>query len=274
MVPCIAMPIARVLVPLPDNDFDVTEVAVPWKLLSGRDLEVVFATERGRTPAADPLLLSGVIFGMLGAEPEPKEFYRELAETPGFKKPLAFADVDPDDFDSLLLPGGHAKGMRQVLECELLFDKVRAMFDARKQVAAICHGVIVLARTTRPDTGRSVLFDRRTTCLPKYMERTAWMATRWKLGDYYRTYPEYVEDEVKRVLAHPEQFERGPVHLFSKGTAASDDAAFVVDDGTYLSARWPGDAYKLGRLFGDKVIARKTGSASRRARATNGAPAR
>jgi len=261
--------LARILVPLPDKDFDVTEVAVPWRLLTRRGLEVVFATEHGATPEADPLLLSGVLFGKLGAEREAKAFYREMSETPGFKKPLSFDDADPDDFDALLLPGGHAKGMRQYLECETLYDRARAMFDARKQVAAICHGVIVLARTKRPDTGRSVLFDRRTTCLPKYMERTAWMTTRWKLGDYYRTYPEYVEDEVKRVLAHPEQFVRGPVHLFAKGTAEDDSAAFVVDDGPYVSARWPGDAYKLGRILGDKIIARKTGIPSRRSRASS-----
>ena len=37
----------RVLVPLPDADFDTTEVAVPWRLLTEAGHEVVFATERG-----------------------------------------------------------------------------------------------------------------------------------------------------------------------------------------------------------------------------------
>ena len=37
----------RVLIPLPDRDFDVTEVAVPWRLLTDAGHEVVFATERG-----------------------------------------------------------------------------------------------------------------------------------------------------------------------------------------------------------------------------------
>ena len=46
-----------VLVPLPDRDFDVTEVAVPWKLLSERGVDVVFATEEGEVPTADPTLL-------------------------------------------------------------------------------------------------------------------------------------------------------------------------------------------------------------------------
>ena len=79
------------------------------------------------------------------------------------------------------------------------------------------------------------------------MERTAYLISFWKLGAYYRTYPEYVEDEVKRSLSHPEQFIRGPLHLLAKGTANDDGAAFVVDDGHYLSARWPGDAYLLAK---------------------------
>ena len=58
---------ARILVPLPDTDFDVTEVAAPWHVLTAAGHEVVFATEHGATPAADPRLLTGVIFGQLGA---------------------------------------------------------------------------------------------------------------------------------------------------------------------------------------------------------------
>ena len=39
----------RLLMPLPDRDFDVTEVAVPWRVLRDAGCEVVFATERGGT---------------------------------------------------------------------------------------------------------------------------------------------------------------------------------------------------------------------------------
>ena len=244
---------ARVLVPLPDRDFDVTEVAVPWKLLTEAGHEVVFATEKGKKPAADPRLLEGVLFGQLGAEEEAKAFYRELEGAPAFARPIAWSDVDPDAYGAMLLPGGHAPGMRQYLEGETLFDRVATFAKSGKPLAAICHGVIVLARAKDPATGKSVLAARRTTCLPKYMEKTAWMLTGWKLGRYYRTYPEYVEDEVKRALDDAgTQFERGPRVLTKKGTRDDDSAAFVVEDGSYVSARWPGDAY----LFAKKVIAR------------------
>jgi putative intracellular protease/amidase len=60
----------HVLIPLPDRDFDVTEVAVPWRLLTRARHRVTFATGRGAgAPAADPLLLTGVLFGQLGADP-------------------------------------------------------------------------------------------------------------------------------------------------------------------------------------------------------------
>ncbi len=241
----------HVLIPLPDHDFDVTEVAVPWKILTRAGVRVTFATEKGGvTPAADPLLLTGVIFGQLGAEHEPKQFYRQLEASPEFRSTVAWAQVDVKTLDGLILPGGHAQGMKQYLESEPLFAKVAVFARTGKPLGAICHGVIVMARAKDPDTGKSVLHARRTTCLPKYMEKTAYALTAWKLGRYYRTYDAYVEEEVRAALADPDaQFERGPRTLSSRGTMENDAPAFVVEDGSYLSARWPGDAYLFGKRF-------------------------
>jgi putative intracellular protease/amidase len=239
----------RVLLPLPDNDFDVTEVAVPWRVLRDAGHEVVFATEAGATPAADPRLIDGVIFGRLGAEPEPLRFYRDLTRDPAFLAPLPWGTIAASDFDGLLLPGGHAPKMRQYLGSELLRESVGAFWELGRPVGAICHGVLVLARTIDPATGRSVLAPKRTTCLPKYLERNAFLATAWRLGRYYRTYPAYVEDEVRGALADPAQFVRGPRVASRRGTASDDGPAFVLEDGTYVSARWPGDAYLFARRF-------------------------
>ncbi len=239
----------RVLIPLPDHDFDVTEVSVPWRLLADAGHEIVFATEHGGTaPAADQRLLDGVIFGRLGAYEEPKAFYRRLADTPGFRQPLAWANLRPGDYDALLLAGGHAPGMRQYLSSSVLEDKVAEFWALDRPVGAICHGVLVLARTLDPRTGRSVIADRKTTCLPKYMERSAYYLTAWKLGRYYRTYPAYVQDEVIGALNHRSQFVRGP-RTRRRGSSTDDSDAFIIQDGNYLSARWPGDAYLFAERF-------------------------
>lgn len=238
---------SRVLMPLPDRDFDVTEVAVPWRLLTRAGHEVVFATERGARPAADPLLLTGVLFGQLGADPEPKAFYAEMDRSPEFEKPVAWADVEPTAYDALFLAGGHAPGMRQYLGSAELQSKVLAFWRTGRPVAAICHGVLVLART-RDEDGESVLAGVRTTCLPRYMEQTAYYLTAWKLGRYYRTYDAYVEDEVRGALKDPDkQFVRGPFTLVARGTERDDGPAMVVEDGRYVSARWPGDAYLIAK---------------------------
>ncbi|MET7621559.1 type 1 glutamine amidotransferase domain-containing protein [Streptomyces sp. NPDC005408] len=241
----------RVLMPVPDRDFDVTEVAVPWRILTDAGHQVVFATERaGTRPAADPLLLTGVLFGQLGAAQEPKGFYAELARSEEFAATVAWADLDVTAFDGLILPGGHAPGMRQYLGSEVLQQQAGRFWALDRPVGAICHGVLVLARSREVDSDRSVLAGRRTTCLPKYMERSAYLATSWRLGRYYRTYPAYVEDEVKAALNDPgTRFERGPRVLTARGSATDDTHAFVVQDGNYLSARWPGDAYLFGRRF-------------------------
>jgi len=232
---------AKILFPLPDRDFDVTEVAVPWKLLVEAGHEVVFATETGATPACDPLLITGVVFGLLGAREEPIAFYRELERAPSFVSPLAWSACDANAFDALFLAGGHAQGMKQYLGSERVQELTRAFFAANKPIAAICHGVLVAARA-------GVLQGRRTTCLPKYMERSAYLATFWRRGRYYRTYPAYVEDEVR---ANGPVFDRGPRELSKRGTRDDDSHAFVVEDGNYVSARWPGDAY----LIAKKLIA-------------------
>jgi putative intracellular protease/amidase len=119
---------AKVLFPLPDRDFDVTEVAVPWKLLTEAGHEVIFATETGETPACDPLLLTGIVFGKLGARPEPVAFYRELERDPSFVTPVSWADCDALLIDALFLAGGHAPGMKQYLGSEIIQRLTADMF--------------------------------------------------------------------------------------------------------------------------------------------------
>ena len=114
--------------------------------------------------------------------------------------------------------------------------------------------MLVLARAKDPSTGRSVLAGARTTCLPKYMERGAYLMTFWKLGRYYRTYPAYVEDEVRAALDAPRR-SSSAARWWSRSAAPTPttSGAFVVEDGRYVSARWPGDAYLFAKRF-DRML--------------------
>jgi putative intracellular protease/amidase len=62
--------------------------------------------------------------------------------------------------------------MKQYLENPLIRDKLVPYFNNEdKIVGAVCHGTIVLARAIDPSTGKSLLYQRKSTTLPKYMER-------------------------------------------------------------------------------------------------------
>lgn len=59
-----------ILIPLPSHDFDTTEVVVPWRRCREAGFQIVFAAPDGKRAYTDPYLLTGVIFGKLGAAKE------------------------------------------------------------------------------------------------------------------------------------------------------------------------------------------------------------
>ena len=280
---------AKVLIPIPARDFDPTEVAVPWRILTRLGHQVVFATPDGRAGAADELTLTGrgldpwgwipglkrlpLIGRALRANCDARAAYAEMARDPAFQSPLAWNAVDAGAFDGLILPGGHrARGMTEYLESPVVQALVVAFFQAGKPVGAICHGVLVAARARDPATGRSVLYGHKTTALTWSLERSA-----ARLGGfgrfwdphYYRTYREKpgepagymsVQQEVTRALANPADFLDVPPDAPGRarktsGLARDSDTdpspAFVVRDRSYVSARWPGDAHLFARTFAE-----------------------
>ena len=277
----------RVLIPLPARDFDPTEVAVSWRVLSNAGDEVAFATPDGKPASADEIIVTGrgldpwspvpllgrikLIGLLLRANADARRAYAALQHDWEFQHPIRWADARLHDYDGLLLPGGHrARGMREYLESPILQKLVAAFFDGDRPVGAICHGVVLAARSTSARTGRSVLHGRKTTALTWKLERSA--AILGRIGrfwdpNYYRTYPEprgerrgarSVESEVTRVLASPTDFldvpatdpdYRRKTSGIHRDTTLDARPAFVVEDGNYVSARWPGDVHTFARTF-------------------------
>lgn len=244
---------------LPTADYDPTESAVPWQRLQQAGIEVRFATPDGVPAHADRRLVEtgfGWLNPFLMTRDADRQCYRQMCESPAFQTPLAYADVHPEEFEGLLIPGGHAKGMRTLLESTIAKAIARHFFATNKPVAAVCHGVLLLARTRDPHTGRSVLHGRKTTALPASMELLAWYLTAPFLGRYYRTYPQSVETEVKAALATPQDFRRGPL-LPRREARANSGIGFTVRDDNYLSARWPGDCHTFAEEFVKLVMQKR-----------------
>lgn len=66
-------------------------------------------------------------------------------EKPGHSWPadIAFAQADPAEYDALVLPGGRApEYLRNDPDCQRL---VQHFASARKPIAALCHGPLILA---------------------------------------------------------------------------------------------------------------------------------
>jgi putative intracellular protease/amidase len=279
--------VARVLILLPALDFDPTEVAVSWRVLVNAGHVVTFATPDGQLAVADDMMLTGrgldpwawipllqnlpLVGLLMRANGDARTAHAAMIADPNYHAPLRWDKIDASRFDGLLLPGGHrARGMRDYLESDTLQRLVVGFFEAQKPVAAICHGVLLAARSISDRTGRSVLHGYRTTALTWAFERNAWNVARvtrfWDPG-YYRTYPEKagqpegfmsVQQEVTRALAHPEDFvdvpKTDPEHRRKTSGLQRDSledarAAFVVRDRNYLSARWPGDAHTFAKAL-------------------------
>ena len=278
---------ARVLFLLPARDFDPSEAAVSWRVLVDAGHAAWFATPDGQPAVADDIMVTGkgldlwstipvlwnwpLIGLLLRANRDARAAYAAMIADPNYVAPQRWEAVDTSAFDALLLPGGHrARGVRDYLESDILKRHVTSFFEANKPVAAICHGVLLAARSISTQTGRSVLHGYRTTALTWALERSAWSlarVTRFWDPNYYRTYPEQdgqpdgfmsVQQEVTRALARAEDFMDVPAtdpdyrrktSGLQRDTIDDVRPAFVVRDRNYISARWPGDAHTFAKTF-------------------------
>ena len=242
---------AKILMPLPSRDFDPTESAVPWRFLKQHGHEFVFATPDAKPAQADQRMIDGNGLGILRpffvADKNSRSAYAEMQQSAEFISPIAYDNIDIESYDAILLPGGHAQGMKPYLESKRLQKLIAEHFSAQKPIAAICHGVVLAARSVRND-GKSILHGFKTTALLHTQEMLAWQITRVWLGNYYRTYDQSVQAEVTATLAKPDDFLEGPMPL-TRDSEKNLKPGFVVRDRHYLSARWPGDAHRMAHTL-------------------------
>lgn len=134
--------------------------------------------------------------------------------TSEFQSPLSWSDpgFTLTPYSLIFLPGGHEKGVRQLLDSPIMQKHLASYFPQTRKpskltVAAICHGVQALSKATLSD-GKSVIHECDTTALPGAFESVAWQGTRLFMGDYYRTYgkdADSVEAAIRKCLDNPER---------------------------------------------------------------------
>ena len=99
-----------ILLPIPSRDFDPTEVAVSWKILTQHGHRVVFATPDGKPGACDSIMLSGIgldpwsgipvlrnirVLGLLlSANADARNAYTEMLRDLAFKSPMRWDRVE------------------------------------------------------------------------------------------------------------------------------------------------------------------------------------
>ncbi len=81
----------RILMPLPDHDFDPTECAIPWKVCASRGWTVTVSTEHGDAAEGDPLKLKGPLPGLLSAGADALAAYREMTQDFAYQHPIPYA---------------------------------------------------------------------------------------------------------------------------------------------------------------------------------------
>jgi len=189
---------------------------------------------------------------LLRAEKPALLAWQEMSAHPSYQSPLPWTSIDVDDYDGVVLAGGHHIGMREYLGSALLQQAIARFFAQDKLVAAICHGALLVARATRAD-GRSVLHGRRAATVPGKAEDMVWRLCHRKFGDDYgKPYPVTAEEEIRSLLASGDDLVTAMPPLRKDGPGR-DDLGLCIRDGGYISARMPHDAFTFAKAVTDEL---------------------
>ena len=216
----------KILVPLPTIGYDPTETCVAVTLLKkNMGHTIIFATPDGKmSEGCDPHVLQGFVKGLLlKTKPEVVEYYTDMITWEEYLNPISYDNIVPNNYDALVLVGGHHPGMKTFLASKILHDKISEFYSLStttsattkpKPIAAICHGTLCLSRaatiTTKEDDGKGkpLLHGRKFTTLPKWLEYQGYLISNYLSGgllpgkEYQlsTTWPVFVEDEIRQSI--------------------------------------------------------------------------
>lgn len=256
---------ASVLVVLSDTDtlelkngktfstgFYLNETMQPVKMLIDAGHQVTFTTPTGRAPTVDKNSVAPNYFGNDGkALQAHKDLLDKLAVTSPTQSPVIsltrVAQIGYDQFDAVLVPGGHAPMQDLATDKEL--GKLLAYFHAsKKPTALICHGPIALISTLDNATAF-------TNTLAAGDKATA--EKEWIYADYKITVFSNNEEEASKAQLKGGEMKFYPETALSQAGAkiVVEDLwqANVIEDRELITGQNPASAVGVGKRLVEKL---------------------
>jgi putative intracellular protease/amidase len=136
------------------------ELFAPLEALEKEGYQVDIGSPLGGKPTVDEASIL--------PEYDPKGTYKALYESGRAENTRKLADINPNDYDVVLIVGGHG-AMYDLARNEDLHRIINTIYDNGGIVAAECHGPAPLIWTIRPD-GKSIISGKRVTGYPDEIE--------------------------------------------------------------------------------------------------------
>ncbi|GMA64253.1 type 1 glutamine amidotransferase domain-containing protein [Alicyclobacillus fastidiosus] len=136
------------------------ELFAPLEMLEQAGHAVELASPLGGKPELDERSIL--------PEYDPKGTYKALYESGRADDTKKLSEVNPTDYDVVLIVGGHG-AMFDLAKNDDLHRILNTVYDRGGIIAAECHGSSVLVYTTRPD-GKSIVDGLKVTGYPDVWE--------------------------------------------------------------------------------------------------------
>lgn len=162
------------------------EFVTPHRKFTEAGFNVTVASPAGVTPVVDPLSFSlAYNHNDAGKVKEQQDYMKRLGAA--LTSPTPVENITADDFDVIFLVGGHGPMQDMAVHPTIGSLLIEMLDDAKKIVAAVCHGPAGLLTASRPD-GTWVFKDRQLTGFSNEEESQAGFAGNapWLLEDRLR----------------------------------------------------------------------------------------
>jgi putative intracellular protease/amidase len=196
------------------------ELTTPYYTFVDAGIDVTLASVLGGTP---PLADGSVKTNIDENKGSVQRFLKDSKAMAQLNSTLKCADLNPDNFSGVFLPGGHGTMWDTAID-DATAMLVAATFNANRPVAAVCHGPAGLVNAKRAD-GQSILAGRRVNGFTNAEETAAGLMD---------VVPFHLETRMRELGG---VFESGPLWQ-----------AFAVRDGNLITGQNPASSEKVAML--------------------------